>query len=316
MAPQRLGNLLFLRRRPAAHGGAGDGGPLEHQGLNVDLMGHSPAHKADDDQPPVLFQQPQVAVKVRAAHDIQNDIHPFIVGQLMNFLSEIFGFVVDRRGVGPQRGNFFVLADGGIDGHPQRVTQQDRGGANPAGAAVDQNALAGLQLTELENVRPHREEGFRNGGRFAKAEASRDRQRLACRDGAVFGIPAAVGQRADAIPGGKGRNLRTNLHDHARHLEAGHGGNPLRHGIQTLALQNIRPVDARRFHLDEHLMLPDSGDLTFADLQYLRATRLADSDIFHGSSLSPVRELSKASGRAMGAPVLRGDRPPLPGCLV
>jgi hypothetical protein len=57
-------------------------------------------------------------------------------------------------------------------------------------------------------------------------------------------------------------------------------------------------------------MLPDSGDLTFADLQYLRAARLADSDIFHGSSLSPVREISKASGRAMGA--FRGRSSPFP----
>ena len=39
-----------------------------------------------------------------------------------------------------------------------------------------------------------------------------------------------------------------------------------RRRVSPLPLQNIRPVDASRFHLDEHLMLPDSGDLTFADL--------------------------------------------------
>lgn len=39
------------------------------------------------------------------------------------------------------------------------MAQQDRGGANPAGAAVDQNAFARLQLTQLEDVRPDGEEG-------------------------------------------------------------------------------------------------------------------------------------------------------------
>ena len=187
------------------------------------------------------------------------------------------------------------------------MAQLDRGGANPAGAAVDQNAFARLQLTQLEDVRPDGEEGFRNGGRFAKAEARRDRQRLACRHGAVFGIAAAVGQRANAIAGRKRCDLRADLNNHARHLEAGHGGDALRHGIQTLALQNIRPVDARRLHLNEHLMLPDGGDLPFADLQYLRAARLADSNIFHGSSLSPVREMGhRHQEKRSGHPLLRG----------
>ncbi len=63
VAAQRLGNLLFLRWRPAAHGRAGDGGSLEHQSLNINLMSDSPAHKADDDQSSILFSSPRLRLK-------------------------------------------------------------------------------------------------------------------------------------------------------------------------------------------------------------------------------------------------------------
>lgn len=63
-------------------------------------MSDSSAHKADDHQPSILFQYPKVAVKVRAANDIQNDIHAFIVGQLADFFRKIIGFVVNRRSIG------------------------------------------------------------------------------------------------------------------------------------------------------------------------------------------------------------------------
>ncbi|VFT75922.1 Uncharacterised protein [Klebsiella aerogenes] len=185
------------------------------------------------------------------------------------------------------------------------MAQQDRGGANPAGAAVDQDAFARLQLTQLEDIRPDGEERFRNGGRFAKAEARRDRQRLACRHGAVFGIAAAVGERTNAIAGRKRCDLRADLNHNARHLQARYGGDALGHRVQPLALQDIRPVDAGGLHRNEHLILPNSRDFSFADLQYLRAARLANSDIFHGSSLSPVREMSNIIGKREDA--FRGE---------
>lgn len=59
-------------------------------------------------------------------------------------------------------------------------------------------------------------------------------------------------------------------------------------------------------------MLPDGGDLTFADLQYFRAARLADSDIFHGSSLSLGREMSNGIGKGNGHPCCEGVVNPFP----
>ena len=58
--------------------------------------------------------------------------------------------------------------------------------------------------------------------------------------------------------------------------------------------------------------------ISFADLQYLRAARLADSNIFHGSSLSPVREMGhRPQEKRSGHPLLRGPASRLfPGCLV
>ncbi len=176
----------------------------------------------------------------------------------------------------------------------------------------------GLQLTQLEDVRPDGEEGFRNGGRFAKAEARRDRQRLACRHGAVFGIAAAVGQRANAIAGRKRCDLRADLNNHARHLEAGHGVTPSGIGYRPWRCRISGRLTPAAFTSMSTSCSPDGGDLPFADLQYLRAARLADSNIFHGSSLSPVREMGhRHQEKRSGHPLLRGPASSaLPGCLV
>ena len=126
----------------------------------------------------------------------------------------------------------------------------DRGGADAAGAAVHQEALAGREVSELEDVGPHGEEGLGDAGGFLHGEAARHRQALYAGRQAVLGVAAAGDERADAValaPAG----VRRRGGDGARDFQSEDGRRSRRRRILAGALQEVGTVDAGGLDADQ-----------------------------------------------------------------
>ncbi len=64
---------------------------------------------------------------------------------------------------------------------------------------MHQQRFAWLQPAALEDVVPDGKEGLRNGGRFRKGGAGRQRQGIGGMDGHIFRVTAAIRQRAHLV---------------------------------------------------------------------------------------------------------------------
>jgi hypothetical protein len=147
----------------------------------------------------------------------------------------------------------FGVADGGEDAGAERAGELDRGGADAARPAVDQDRLAGLQAAALEDVGPHREVGLGQRRRLEQAQSLGDRQALRLRCDAVLRVAAAADQRADRGPDREGLDARAEADDLAGDLEAGHRRRTGRRIVVALALHHVGPVDAGGRDPDQHL---------------------------------------------------------------
>ncbi|MNT32705.1 hypothetical protein D3C72_1686010 [compost metagenome] len=155
-----------------------------------------------------------------------------------------------------------LVADGGPDLGAEGARELDGGQADAAGAAVDQEFLAGGQTRAVEYVGPDGEVVLGNGGGGQQVQAARHRQAMAFVGQAVLRVSAARRQRADLVAGLPGTDLGADGHDGARHFQAqvGRGAEWWRVGAR--ALQHVGTVDARIGDLDQYL--PPLGRLHVA----------------------------------------------------
>src|SRR5262249_3498903 len=116
-------------------------------------------------------------------------------------------------------GAFFGATRGDEGGRAEGSGELDGCGADAAGAAGDEKALAGLGVADLEHVRPGRAGRLGNSGRFFHREPYGYGEALGLRHGAVFGVTAAGNECADAIALLEAR-LRGNFGDGSGDLEA------------------------------------------------------------------------------------------------
>ena len=90
---------------------------------------------------------------------------------------------------------------------PWALGHLDGGGADARGSAVDEQGLAGLEATALEDVGPDGEEGLGQRGGLGQVEAARDGEALHGGGDAVLGVAAARhegGDRVADFPGRRG----------------------------------------------------------------------------------------------------------------
>ena len=80
-----------------------------------------------------------------------------------------------------------------------RGGELDRHRADPAGAAVDEEALALLQVRDHEHVGPHGRRDLGQAGRLDEGDAARHRHDLADRHHHACGVPATGEQRAHLV---------------------------------------------------------------------------------------------------------------------
>ena len=144
-------------------------------------------------------------------------------------------------------------AHGGEHRGAERLGELDRRRADAARAAMDQHALAGLELAALEEVVPDGEVVLRQRRGVQHVEALRRRQALRRRHGAVLGVGAARRQRAHRIADLPARDAVAERRDRAGGLEARQVRRARRRRIGAGALREIGPVHAGRRDLDQDL---------------------------------------------------------------
>src|SRR5256885_1895363 len=101
---------------------------------------------------------------------------------------------------------------------PPRLTGR---GPEPACAAVNENRFRRLESAALEDVRPHGEERFWNGGRVRRIDAVRHGQTLRCGGDAVLRVASAGDERTDRIAGSETVDTGAERLDRSSDLEPG-----------------------------------------------------------------------------------------------
>src|SRR5690606_36704648 len=175
--------------------GGGDGGLLLQDRGEIELALDA-ALQADDDQPAPSRERLDVPRQVLRADDVEDDVGSTV---LATRLDEVLLAVVDDY-VGAQPANHLGLrgaTDGGDHRRAEGLGELDRGGADPAAAAVHEKRLALTEPRHLEHVRPDSGERLRHRARLEQRQPVRDRDDLAGRDGDALRVAAAGQQRAD-----------------------------------------------------------------------------------------------------------------------
>ena len=150
---------------------------------------------------------------------------------------------------------------------------------------MDQEALARLQAPAIEHIGPDREERLGERRRPHGVVALGKGQTLRHRRAAILGIAPAGHQRAHGIADLPAGNALAKRNDLAGDLEAGDVGRARRRRVAALALQDIRPIDAGRGDLDQHLAGRRPRRRALAGCQHLRSAGLLDLDGGHGTGM-------------------------------
>ncbi len=152
--------------------------------------------------PPFLRQALHVPRDIIAGDHVEHQFGTLASSDLLDRLDEVRFLVIDRM-VGPDlaRGGAFRIAAAGHDhAHAERLAQLDRGGADAAGAAMDEDRLALARKPALEHIVPDGEQRLRDGRGLFHRDPIGHRQAVPRIDADIFGIAAARHQRADLLP--------------------------------------------------------------------------------------------------------------------
>ena len=109
-----------------------------------------------------------ITVDVVAADHVEDYIRPLCVGRGFGRGDEILGLIVNGRiRAEPPAGRAFFIRPGGRNhARAECLGKLDGSCADAGGAAMDEQRLACLQSSALEDVVPDREEGFRDSRRL------------------------------------------------------------------------------------------------------------------------------------------------------
>ena len=187
------------------------------------------------------------------------------------------------------------------DPRAERARQLDRGRADAAGAAVDEDRLARLQLAALEHVGPDGEERLGDARRLDRREALRDRQALLVRNGGACRVAAAREERADRIADRPAAHVRAERGDDAGDFETGNVGRARRRRILAEALQQIGAIDARGRDVDQDLAGGGNRIGTLVSFRTSGGPGCVISTRFHFNPTAIAATRSSPGTRASGA---------------
>ena len=234
-----------------------------------------PRADADDDDPAERVQRLEVAGHVRRADELEDDVERAV-------LLEALG-VEDL--LGAERGDAVAavgVAHGGDDLRPRRGAELDRGRADAAGGAVDEQALARPQgrLGEQRVVGGGEDLGDRAGR--VQLEALGHGHELALVDDRELGLAAPADDAHDAVALLEAARAGAERGDLAGELQAGDVRRRAgRRGVAALALQDVGAVEPGAAHAHEDLARAGLGVGVLGDLQ---RPAFADGDGPHGAA--------------------------------
>ena len=194
----RQGELALVRAR--SQRGARHGEAAHHDVPPVDLH-PAAAQKGDHHEAALERQALQVLLDVVAADHVEDDVDARLAGDARDLGDEVFGPVVDRV-IGaerPAKRRLVVASRRRQHRRAELLRELDRGEADAAGAAVDEQLLAALQAAAIDDVVPDGEVVFGQARGFERGEPGGDRQAEARGCRAELRIAAARRQRADGI---------------------------------------------------------------------------------------------------------------------
>ena len=246
-----------------------------------------------------------------AAHHVEHEVDALAAGQRQHFGRKILGLVIDRvrRTVCHSRRAFFIAAAGGNRRQPDFLGQLQRGDADAAGAAVDQDRLPRSRPATVHHVGPDGEPGFRQAGGFRHRHPGGHGQALAGRRGAIFGITAARHQRAHRITRPPARYLAAHRHHGTGDFQAYDCRRAGRHRIEAQPLQHIGPVHPGRCHLHQHFARPGLRDGAGDGLQHLRPSRCSGVDGGHMAGYGHGTDIDRAARPVNRSDCVRRSRP-------
>src|SRR5690554_412183 len=128
--------------RARSQGGSGHGEAAD-QDLTERNLRFAAAQQGDEHQTSVIREATDFTRYVIAADHVENHVHAFVVGRLLDDVAEILGFVVDAD-LGSQRftcTTFLVTTGCGENTVSQRGSHLNRRHADARGAALDQQTF-------------------------------------------------------------------------------------------------------------------------------------------------------------------------------
>ncbi len=148
---------------------------------------------------------------------------------------------------------------------------------------MDQGDLFRLQFPVLEQIGPDGKQRFRQGGGVREFHAFGYRQGVAGIDSGIFGITAAMAERADPVADRPAGNAVTNCRHRTGDLKAEQVAGIFRHLVQPLSLQHIRAVDPGGGNPDHDLSGLDFRHGPSGRVEVFRAAGFAELDYLHGA---------------------------------
>ena len=97
----------------------------------------------------------------------------------------------------------------------------------------------------------------------------------------MFGVATAAEQRAYLVAELPSGDAITESRNGATAFQAQYGRGARRRAVVACPLQQIRPVDASRSHVEQHFAWPGHGCIDLGEGQHLRPARLGRDDSFH-----------------------------------
>ena len=282
---------------PGPQGRAGDHGALLHQ--PEDGQGHLAAAKGgDEDDASAGPKGVQLTSEIVPAHHVEDHVGAALV---LDPGAEVLGGGVDGD-VGAQfqgPGRLGRAPGRGDDPGPGGPGHLDGGDADPRGGAVDEQGLARLQGSVLEDVGPDREDGLGKAGGLGQGQSVGDGKRVPGVDDGVLGVAAAAQQGADPVAGPPASCAPDHLPGDLQAQGVRRAGG---RGIAAHALQEVGPVDPGRRDADQ--------DLALAGFRAGKAGRLqglgAAASALHGDGRH--HRLVHATFPPACAPAARGAR--------
>ena len=223
-------------------------GALGHQDPEVEL-GLGPGADADHRDPAAGRERGEVARHVRAADELEHDVERAVLLEALG----VDGVDVERVDALAQVG----VAHGGGDARARHLAELDRGHADAARGAVDEQALAGPQAGLGEERVVGGREDLGHAARGLPVELLGHRHGGALVDDRELGLAAAGDDRHHAVADLEALHARTALDHLAGQLEA---GDVLRRAgrrrIAALELLDVGAVEPGAAHAHEQVGVP------------------------------------------------------------